>query len=135
MQIGYTGRRAVTWFRFSPKVEWAKIMVGHRIIAYRVFWADNFWTRLIGLLGREYLPSGECLILRPCRQIHTIGMGFPIDVVFLDREWHVVGAIKNMPPGRISPFFKDATMAIEFKGGSLPNMAPGERLVFDRTDK
>ena len=56
--------------------------------------------RMRGLLGRDGLPSGALLLLDPCGSIHTLGMRFVIDVLFLDRDWRVVGVRKAVPPGR-----------------------------------
>jgi hypothetical protein len=55
-----------------------------------------------GLLGVPTLPSGEMLLLDPCGAIHTMGMRFVLDVVFLDREWRVVGVRRNLLPGRFA---------------------------------
>jgi len=69
---------------------------------------DNVWTvdvpmkrqeRTRGLRARE-LRSGEGLLLERCRSVHTIGMRYPITVVFLDRSWRVV-RIDRSPAGRM----------------------------------
>ena len=47
--------------------------------------ARGIRERTQGLLGRR--DSSEvtgALVLRPCRQVHTFGMRFPIDVAFCD---------------------------------------------------
>ncbi len=54
-------------------------------LATKVRKADNFVTRLVGLLKRTTLGPEEALWLMPSKGIHTIGMKFPIDVVFLNR--------------------------------------------------
>jgi uncharacterized membrane protein (UPF0127 family) len=46
--------------------------------------AYSLLARMKGLLGRQGLEPGESLWIRPCNSIHTIGMKFPIDAVFLD---------------------------------------------------
>ena len=50
------------------------------VLAERAGLADAFFARTHGLLGRAALPAGEGLVIRPCRQVHTIGMAFPIVV-------------------------------------------------------
>src|SRR5439155_22247533 len=47
--------------------------------------ADNPWRRLKGLIGRRGFEPGEGLVLQDCRGIHTWFMGFPIDVLHVDR--------------------------------------------------
>ena len=37
-------------------------------------------VRRRGLIGRDHLDG--VLVLRPCRQVHTFGLQFPIDVAF-----------------------------------------------------
>ena len=51
-----------------------------------------------GLIGREDLEG--VLVLRPCRQVHTFGMRFPIDVAFCDRYGFVLHTV-TMPPRRV----------------------------------
>ncbi len=68
----------------------------------RLWVAERLRERLRGLLGRETLAPGELLLLERCRMIHTFGMRFAIDVVFLDRAWRVVGLRQAVPAGRIA---------------------------------
>jgi uncharacterized membrane protein (UPF0127 family) len=85
-------------------------------LATKVRKADNFVTRLVGLLKRSHLGPEEALWLMPSKGIHTIGMKFPIDVVFLTKENQVVGLMSGLAPYRIS--------AVHFRGYSvleLPN--------------
>jgi hypothetical protein len=56
--------------------------------------------RARGLLGREELPSGRCLLLERTRSVHTIGMRHPIRVALLDRRLSVL-AVRLVPPGRL----------------------------------
>ena len=71
-------------------------VVGDRIRA-----AHTHWTRLRGLLGTAPLTPREGLWLRPCRQVHTFGMRFPIDVAFCDRYGFVLH-LTTLPPGRVA---------------------------------
>ena len=79
--------------------------------------ADNWWTRLRGLLGHAPLQSGEGLLLRGEKAIHTVGMGFPIDVLFLDSEGRIVHLIPDMGPLRASPFVSNAANVLELPAG------------------
>lgn len=58
--------------------------------------------RLRGLLGRLRIGLGEGLWLIPSRGIHTIGMLFPIDVVYLDDDHQVVQLVEHLRPFSIS---------------------------------
>jgi uncharacterized protein len=70
------------------------------VICERVTVADRLLPRLRGLLGRDSLPGGEGVLLRPAPSVHTAFMRFPIDVVFLDREMQVVKVVEDMRPWR-----------------------------------
>jgi uncharacterized membrane protein (UPF0127 family) len=54
----------------------------------------------MGLLGRESLPPGQGLWIAPCESIHTLGMRFPIDAIFLDRNYKVLKINENVPDGQ-----------------------------------
>jgi len=81
--------------------------------------ADTAWTRLRGLLGHPPLQPGEGLLLRGEKAIHTIGMGFAIDVLFLDRTGIVKHVIPAMPPWRASPFVAAAADVLELPAGTI----------------
>ena len=81
--------------------------------------ANTAWTRLRGLLGHNPLQPGEGLLLRGEKAIHTIGMGFAIDVLFLDREGLVRHSIPAMAPLRASPFIAAAADVLELPAGTI----------------
>ena len=57
--------------------------------------------RLRGLLGRSGLGPGAALLIERCGAVHTVGMRFALDLVFLDRSWGVTRIVKNVAPGRL----------------------------------
>ncbi len=60
--------------------------------------AVKFGNRLKGLIGSNPLPPGEGMFFPNCNAIHTLFMSYPIDVVFLNREYQVVKIVKNVKP-------------------------------------
>jgi uncharacterized membrane protein (UPF0127 family) len=66
--------------------------------------ADSYVARLVGLLGktRRWAQLGKGLWIVPSRGVHTIGMLFPIDLVFLSKEKEVVHIEEHLRPFRIS---------------------------------
>ena len=58
------------------------------------------WERMVGLLGRRALPSGHGLLIVPCGAVHTLGMRFALDLVFLDGAGHVLRCVAGVKPGR-----------------------------------
>jgi len=88
-------------------------------LATKVRKADNFLTRLVGLLKRTQLGPEEALWLMPSKGIHTVGMKFPIDVVFLNKEFFVVGLISGMLPYRVSGVHMRGYSVIELPSGTI----------------
>jgi uncharacterized protein len=64
--------------------------------------ADRVLPRMRGLLGRRSLPDGEGILLQPAPSIHTAFMRFSIDVIFLDRDLHVVKLVETLRPWRMA---------------------------------
>jgi uncharacterized membrane protein (UPF0127 family) len=52
--------------------------------------ADHMLSRAKGLLGTRTLPYFEGLLIKPCRQVHTMGMRYPISVWFINKENKVI---------------------------------------------
>jgi uncharacterized membrane protein (UPF0127 family) len=77
--------------------------------------ADTHWTRLRGLLGRSSsdFGNGSGLWIVPCRGIHTLGMGFAIDVVYLDRGMTVIHIQSDLQPWRFAPIRPQAASVLE----------------------
>jgi uncharacterized protein len=92
--------------------------------------ADNFSTRLVGLLRRRTLGAEEALWLIPCKGIHTIGMKFPIDVIFLDHTSKVLDIMCGLLPYRLSRFRLAAHSVLELPQGTIKKSctAPGDQL-------
>ena len=88
-------------------------------LATKVRKADNFFTRLVGLLKRTNLGPEEALWLMPSRGIHTIGMKFPIDIVFLNKSHHVVGLMAGLAPYRISAVHFNGYSVLELPNGTI----------------
>jgi uncharacterized membrane protein (UPF0127 family) len=60
--------------------------------------ADTWVSRLRGYLWREEPGQGEGILLIPCTAIHTYGMGFELDVLFLSEEGRVLDLLRGLPP-------------------------------------
>jgi uncharacterized membrane protein (UPF0127 family) len=77
--------------------------------------ADTHWTRLRGLLGltSSDFRNGSGLWIVPCHGVHTLGMGFPIDVVYLDRAMTVIHIQRDLRPWRFAPVRAQAASVLE----------------------
>ena len=95
----------------------------------RIEVARGWWGRARGLLGRSGLPPGHGLLLNPCRAIHTLGMRFAIDVVFLDATGRVVRVCRDVPPGRwMVRGGRDAVATLELAAGQAEMEWVGGRI-------
>jgi uncharacterized protein len=93
------------------------------------------WSRLVGLLGRRGLEPGEGLLLRGEQAIHTFGMRFTIDVVYLDRDARVLRALHRLGPQRLGPFLRESRDVLELPAGTLDvtGTRAGDELVLEFT--
>jgi uncharacterized protein len=100
-------------------------------LAHCVDVADRGAKRRKGLLGREMLSAGEGLWIVPCESIHTFGMQFPIDLVYLDRDKRVKKIRSDVHPWRISACLS-AHSVLELASGSIGRTGtrPGDMLEF-----
>jgi uncharacterized protein len=98
-------------------------------VATQVEIAATRGSRRRGLLGRDHLDEAAAMLLAPCTSVHTVGMRFPIDVVFVDRQGYAVKVVRNLRPWRIALSFGGRAV-IEMAAGSLRwgQVVPGDRL-------
>ncbi len=91
--------------------------------------ANSYFTRLRGLLGRA-LPRGGGLILTPCNSIHTFGMRYAIDAVYLDCNGVVLRVDVDLPRGRAWRPQRGARSVLELAAGEAAayNIRAGDRL-------
>jgi uncharacterized membrane protein (UPF0127 family) len=89
------------------------------LIAASVCVADTPRSRRIGLLKHKALEPGEGLWIYPTQAIHTFGMRFPIDVVFLDHRLRVKRVYERLKPFRWTSFVWGAQSVLELASGAL----------------
>jgi uncharacterized protein len=77
--------------------------------------ADNYFSRLVGLLGKtkRWALLGRGLWIVPSQGVHTIGMMFPIDIIFLNKDMRVVHLEEHVRPFRISNVSLKAASVLE----------------------
>jgi uncharacterized membrane protein (UPF0127 family) len=81
-----------------------------------VFTARRFAERSRGLARLDSLPSGWGLHILRCRSVHTFGMGFPLDLIWLDAEGAVVKVTRGVKPRRAATCLRARTV-IEVNAG------------------
>ena len=94
--------------------------------------ADRGANRRKGLLGRDGLAPGEGLWIVPCEAVHTFGMRFAIDLIYLDRKHRIVKTRSNVKPSRLSACFS-AHSILELPSGVVcaTQAMPGDMLEFE----
>lgn len=77
--------------------------------------ANTHWTRLRGLLGlrsRDF-RNGYGLWIVPCHGVHTLGMAFAVDVVYLDDAMTVIHVQRDLRPWRFAAVRARAASVLE----------------------
>jgi uncharacterized membrane protein (UPF0127 family) len=95
--------------------------------------ADTSRKRRVGLLKRDSLAPGEGLLITPCEGIHTFGMKFPIDVVFIAGDKRVLKVCPAMVRRRIAICLR-AHSVLELPAGTAgqTGTAPGDQLQLEK---
>jgi uncharacterized membrane protein (UPF0127 family) len=95
--------------------------------------ADTSATRRTGLLKHEGLKPGEGLWIVPCEAVHTFGMKFEIDVLYLSKSKRVVKIRQRMPKRRMS-FCLWAHSVLELPSGMSESTSTqaGDQLEFEK---
>ena len=71
------------------------ILGSGKVLATRIRWARTPSARARGLLRGPPLETGEAIVLEPATQVHTFGLGYPIDVLFCDRKGGVLHVVRT----------------------------------------
>jgi uncharacterized membrane protein (UPF0127 family) len=94
-------------------------------IAYRSSFnikkTETTLERTRGLLGANKLADAEGLWISPCNSVHTFGMTYPLDIVYLDKKLRVKKITTNLKPRRVS-FNLLASSVIELKAGTAEKL-------------
>ena len=90
-------------------------------LATRLSVAGTHWSRLRGLMGKDAarFPAGDGLWIIPSRGVHTLAMKFPIDVLYLDNDKHVVHVEENLKPWRVAKVSLQTASVLELPGNTL----------------
>jgi uncharacterized membrane protein (UPF0127 family) len=107
-----------------------------KAIAQTILLADNYFTRLKGLMFCNNLKNADGLMLNPCNQIHTFFMKFDIDAVFLDKLGIVLHIEENMQPSKVSKYVKKGKQVLELVSGQAceKNIQVGDHLEIIRSN-
>lgn len=107
------------------------------VLGTRVELADGWWSRFRGYLGRRSPTPGEGILFVPCNAIHTFGMSFDLDVIFLDAAGQVLHTIAEMRPWKRSPRVTGARYVLEVPAGTIrrTGTAVGDSFMWRPVDR
>jgi uncharacterized membrane protein (UPF0127 family) len=93
--------------------------------------ADTTFARLKGLIGRLKLRVDEGLWVVPSCGVHTVGVLFPLDLIYLDENHQVIHLIEHFPRFRISPLRPQASSVLELPTHTIytSQTQPGDQLL------
>lgn len=91
----------------------------HSELAFQVIKAGNFFARLVGLVNFKSLGTKAAFYIEPCSGVHTFGMKYPIDIVFLNSKGQVVKVTRDLKPNRITHIIPSASRVLEFPSNIL----------------
>jgi uncharacterized membrane protein (UPF0127 family) len=93
--------------------------------------ANTSFLRLKGLLGKLKLRSDEGLWVVPSRGIHTLGLLFPLDLLYLDEHRRVIHLVESFPSFRIAPLKAQAESVLELPTHTIysSQTQPGDQLL------
>jgi len=103
----------------------------NRLIAHNVHVASHFFQRLRGLIGTGGLGEGEGLCIPQCQGVHTFGMKYPLDIIYLNRLGEVVSLVSGLLPNRLGPVNFNSSCVLELASGFIlaKNVSKGAQLL------
>ena len=75
--------------------------------------ADTHFARLRGLAGRIRLKNDEGIWVVPSQGVHTIGVLFSVDLIYLDENCRVIHMVESMGSFRIGPIRSSSRSVLE----------------------
>jgi uncharacterized membrane protein (UPF0127 family) len=103
------------------------VMNGDAVLADNVRIADSFMMRLMGLMGKRSLETGEGLFLENCSSIHCFFMMIPIDAVYLSKDMTVLST-QTVHPWHIGKWVSGTRHILELGAGEAAAITKGARI-------
>ncbi len=103
-----------------------------RVLLPKCHVAASAWRRMRGLLGHEKQWALDGLLLLPCNAIHTIGMSYAIDAIFLDKHAKIIAIESCLKSGRllVAHFKARAVLELFAEQASQLSLATEQSLCF-----
>ena len=98
-------------------------------VALRVRRASRFFQRAKGLLfTKKYPEEFDGLFIVPCSSVHTLGMKYGIDLVFIDRGLRVIKVKRSVKPGRPFVSCRGAYGVLELRENAAAFISIGQQI-------
>jgi uncharacterized membrane protein (UPF0127 family) len=99
--------------------------------------ADTVFSRLKGLIGKFKLRSDEGLWVVPSQGVHTFGLLFPLDLIYLDENYRVIHLVEYLPSFRIGPLKTHAESVLELPTHAIysSHTQTGDQFVICRPEE
>jgi uncharacterized membrane protein (UPF0127 family) len=99
--------------------------------------ADTTFTRLKGLIGRLRLRSSDGLWVVPSSGIHTFGVLFPLDLIYLDGNCQVIHIVEYLRGFRMAPLKIRAASVLELPPHTIysSQTQDGDQLVIGTAEE
>ena len=91
---------------------------GMEITRIKGMQTQSMKERLGGLLVLDELKREQALWISPCNSVHTLGMKYALDLVYIDKNNIVCGLVNQLKPWRMSLCIQ-AKAVMELTAGSL----------------
>lgn len=97
---------------------------------------ENILERTGGLLKLPTLDKSQGLLINKCNSIHTFGMRYALDIIYLDRHYKIIKLIENIRPRRMSMCLR-AKHTLEMLSGEIDHLSLNKNmtLVFNDDKK
>ncbi len=117
----------------APSLSRARNITRDTVVGDEIREAGSFLARSRGLLWTDGLAPGKGLWISPCGGIHSFGMRFAFDAIFLDRDRKVVGMYERFRRNRISRIFRSARGVLELPAGTIERTGTevGDEIQFE----
>lgn len=98
--------------------------------------AHSFFERIWNLSGSSSLKDGEGFLIPFCHGIHTFGIDYPIDVLYLNGDGEVLEMDEALGPNSIGKFSLHARLVLELPAGTIhwSGTKPGDALIIQGSD-
>lgn len=105
---------------------------GEISVRFGAFRTDTIWERMRGLLALPTLTKSQGLWIEKCHSVHSFGMQYALDLVYLDKRDRIIKIVTDMPPRRCSYAWRAASVIELLSGESQRlNLQVGMQGTFD----